>query len=195
MSITELLQSFENDGRLARLFDELEAALKFLGEDEKNKSLREKVVFRQLAGLLMTDSERAAWHGLPKGCRMRENAKIISPEKLDCAEHVYIGEGAIIDASGGLAIGPHTTVAAGVFVWTHTSHKANLAMANYPGSELIERKPTKIGAGVFIGGPAVVVSGVTIGDRTVILPMSCVTSDIPGNCMAGGSPAKVIKAL
>jgi acetyltransferase-like isoleucine patch superfamily enzyme len=108
---------------------------------------------------------------------------------------VYIGEGAILDASGGLEIGAHTTVAAGVYVWTHTSHKANLAMRNTVSSSLIERKPTKIGRGVFIGGPSVIVSGVTVGDRTVVLPLSCVTKDVTGNCMVGGSPAKLIKPL
>ena len=31
---------------------------------------------------LMSDTERAAYFGLPEGCRMRERAKIISPDKL-----------------------------------------------------------------------------------------------------------------
>ncbi len=172
-----------------------EEVLAYFRSDEKSTLLRENVISRQLADKLLTDVERADFYGLPEGCRMRENAKIISPEKLTCGTHVYIGEGVIVDASGGLTIGSHTTLAAGVFVWSHTSHKANLAMANYPASELIERKPTAIGSGVFIGGPSVVVSGVTIGDRTVVLPMSCITRDIPGNCMVGGSPAKVIKML
>ncbi len=191
----QILQAFERDGRLEALLAELENALGYLKSDGKNTLLRESVVFRQLVDKLMTDVERAAYYGLPGGCRMRENAKIISPEKLSCGEHVYIGEGVILDASGGLTIGSHTTLAAGVFVWTHTSHKANLAMANEIGSDLIERKPTKIGNGVFIGGPAVVVCGVSVGDRTVILPMSCVTRDIAGNCMVGGSPAKIVKRL
>lgn len=182
-------------GRFEKLAVTFMDAEKFLNADEKNEFLRENVIFRQFTDKLLTDSERAAYYGLPEGCRMRENAKIICPEKLKCGKYVYIGENVILDASGGLEVGTHTTFAAGVFIWTHTSHKANIAMANYPSSGMIMRKPTKIGSGVFIGGPSVVVSGASIGDRTVVLPMSCVTGDIAGNCMIGGSPAKIIKSL
>jgi acetyltransferase-like isoleucine patch superfamily enzyme len=163
--------------------------------DAKNETLRESLIFKQFADKLLTDAERAAFYGLPEGCRMRENAKIISPENLKCGEYVFIGEGAVLDASGGLEIGSHTSVGLTVFLWSHTSFETNLQMANYSQSPLIERKPTKIGSGVFIGGPSVVYHGVTIGDRTVVLPLSCVTKDIEGNCIVGGSPAKVIRRL
>ena len=48
----------------------------------------------------MTDVERAKFLGLPKGCRIRENAKIISQENLKIGNNVWIGESAILDASG-----------------------------------------------------------------------------------------------
>ena len=47
----------------------------------------------------MLDSERAQHLGLPEGCRIRENAKILSQEKLTIGESCWIGEGAILDAS------------------------------------------------------------------------------------------------
>src|SRR5258706_2045394 len=101
-------------------------------DDQRNKDLR-SFILKYFISSVMTDEERASLFGLPKGCRMRENAKIISPEKLECGEYVWIGEGAILDASGGLKIGDHTSIGSGTFVWSHTSHLANLAFNNVMG--------------------------------------------------------------
>jgi len=163
-------------------------------DDERANEVRKQVLTYFVASV-MTDDERAKLLGLPEGCRIREGAKIISPENLDCGKYVWIGEGAILDASGGLTIGDHTTIASHVFVWTHTSYRANLAFDNRIGSPLTERHPTKVGRGCYVGGPSVIYPGVTLGDRTVVLPMSVVTKDIGGNCMVAGSPAKVLRDL
>jgi len=191
----ELFDSILSDGRLEKLFKEFEEVLEHFKNDSKNNKLRENIVFKQFADKLLTDAERAKYYGLPAGCRMRENAKIISPENLKCGEHVWIGEGALLDASGGLEIGSHTTIGPSVFVYTHTSYKANINMANYSESNLIERLPTKIGNGVYIPGHCVVYHGVTLGDKTVVLPLSCVTKSFEGNCIIAGSPARIIKML
>ena len=195
MNLKEIGMLLENDDRFVSLAEELKQALACLADDEQNVNIRRKIIFKQLAEKILTDRERAAYYNLPEGCRMRENSKIISPENFRCGKHVWIGEGAILDASGGLEVGEHTSIGLSVFVWTHTSHKTNLNMANYPGSDLIERKPTKIGSGVFIAGPSVILAGTTLGDRTVVLPLSCVTKSFEGNCIIGGSPAKLIKEL
>lgn len=161
---------------------------------ERNNNLRAELLSRFVSGV-MTDDERAALWDLPEGCRIRENAKIIAPDNFTCGEYVWIGEGAMLDASGGLEVGDHTTIGASALVWSHTSVLASLAMDNRIGSPLIARRKTSIGRGCFIGGPCVIYSGVSIGDRTVVMPMSVVTSDIPGNCMVAGSPAKVIREI
>lgn len=184
------------DARLVALRAELEKALACFEGDDKHTALRENVIFPQLADRLLTDTERATFYGLPAGCRMREGAKIVCPEELVCGEHVYIGENVILDASGGLEIGAHTTLAAGVFVWTHTSAWANIALANYPANPFIRRKSTKIGKGVFVAGYSVVAHGVTIGDQSIVLPMSRVDRDFPeGRVIIGGSPAEVVEPI
>jgi acetyltransferase-like isoleucine patch superfamily enzyme len=163
-------------------------------DDERNRNLRNQIL-NYFISSVMTDDERARLFNLPTGCRMRENAKIISPEKFECGEYVWIGEGAVLDASGGLSIGDHTSIGLGVYVWSHTSYLTNLTLNNVPGSPLIERKKTTIGKGCFIGGPAVIYPGVTIGDRVVILPMSVVTKDVPSNSLVAGSPAVVKREI
>lgn len=160
----------------------------------RSLGLRESIL-RNLLALTMTDDERAAMLGLPVGCRVRESAKIISPEFLQCGEYVWVGENSIVDASGGLTIGSHTTIAVGALVWTHESVLANLMMDNSMGNRWVARKPTVIGSGCYIGGPSSIYPGVNIGDKVVVLPMSVITEDIPSNVVVGGSPARVIKSV
>lgn len=157
-------------------------------ENERNNKLRNSIL-RRFIGLIMTDDERAEMFNLPEGCRIREGAKILSPENFKCGKYVWIGENAMLDASGGLEIGDHTSIGLSVFIWSHTSHLANLSMNNVIGSPLIVRKSTKIGSGCFIAGPSVILSGVTIGDKVIVMPMSVVTKDVPSYTMVAGSPA------
>jgi acetyltransferase-like isoleucine patch superfamily enzyme len=143
--------------------------------------IRRQILMYQ-ASACMSDVERAKFLGLPNGCRIRENAKIISPENLTMGEHCWVGEGAILDASGGLTIGSHTSIGLSVFIWSHDSHKLNLRGANTRDKQhLIRRKPTVIGNNCFLAGPSVIFAGVTIGDNCLISPMSVVTKDVPGH--------------
>jgi acetyltransferase-like isoleucine patch superfamily enzyme len=165
-----------------------------LSDTMRTRSLRLELLTRALS-VVMTDDERARLNGLPAGCRMRENAKILVPDQLICGDHVWIGEGVIVDASGGLEIGDHTTLGSGSYIWSHSSVMSNIMMDNRPGNPYIVRSKTKIGRCTFIGGPSVVYPGVSIGDRCIVMPMSVVTSDVPDNTMVGGSPARVIKQI
>lgn len=159
-----------------------------LADTERTRRLRPQILKRILS-LVMTDDERATELGLPQGCRVRESAKIISPENLRCGTDVWIGENAIVDASGGLDIGSNTTIGTGVFVWSHTSVLSSLMGDNRSGNKWIRRAPTTIGKNSFIGGPSVINPGVVIGDGCLILPMSVVTNDVPDRTMVGGAPA------
>ena len=91
----------------------------------------------------MLDSERAQHLGLPEGCRIRENAKILSQEKLTIGESCWIGEGAILDASGELEIGSHVSIGLNVMIWTHDSHQLNIrGKNNRDENARIKRKKT-----------------------------------------------------
>jgi acetyltransferase-like isoleucine patch superfamily enzyme len=127
----------------------------------------------------MTDRERAAALGLPEGCRMREGAKILRPEMFTCGRNVWIGEGAILDAQGGLSIGDHTQIGLHVFVWSHTSILQALVGKTCENRNTIQYQATSIGSRCFIGGPSVIYPGVKIGDGCVVLPMSVVDADVP----------------
>ncbi|MDF2152565.1 sugar O-acetyltransferase [Vibrio sp. CAU 1672] len=56
-------------------------------------------------------------------------------------------------------------------------------------------KPITVEDDVWIGGNAVINQGVTIGARSVIAANSVVNSDVPPDCLYGGTPAKLIRRL
>lgn len=56
-------------------------------------------------------------------------------------------------------------------------------------------RPIVIGDDVWIGGGAIVLAGVTIGDRSVIGAGSVVTKDVPSDVVVVGSPAKIVRRL
>jgi maltose O-acetyltransferase len=56
-------------------------------------------------------------------------------------------------------------------------------------------KPVEIGADVWMGGGAIVLPGVRIGDRSVVGAGSVVTRDIPEGVFAAGNPCRVIREI
>lgn len=56
-------------------------------------------------------------------------------------------------------------------------------------------KPIFIGDNVWLGAGVVVMKGVEIGENAIIGTNSVVTRSVPANCIAAGSPCKIIKQI
>jgi maltose O-acetyltransferase len=56
-------------------------------------------------------------------------------------------------------------------------------------------KPIDIGSDVWVGGGALILPGVHVGDRTVIGAGSVVTRDVPAGVFAAGNPCRVIREI
>lgn len=56
-------------------------------------------------------------------------------------------------------------------------------------------RPVEIGSDVWVGGGAIILPGVRIGDRAVIGAGSVVTRDVPDGVFAAGNPCRVIRTL
>lgn len=95
---------------------------------------------------------------------------------LDCAE---------------ITIGPETQLGPAVQLYTAT-HPIDAA-TRVAGAELAH--PIVIGSRVWIGGGAVVLPGISIGDDSVIGAGSVVTKSIPGGVIAAGNPCRVIRLV
>lgn len=56
-------------------------------------------------------------------------------------------------------------------------------------------KPITIGSRVWIGGGAIVLPGVSIGDDTVVGAGSVVTRSLPARVVAAGNPCRVLRPV
>ncbi len=61
--------------------------------------------------------------------------------------------------------------------------------------ELEFGKSIRIGKNVWIGGSAIILPGITIGDRSVIAAGAVVSKDVPSDTLVAGNPAKPIRSL
>lgn len=96
-----------------------------------------------------------------------------------------------------VAIGDAVLIGSKVHITDHShGHAAVEALATPPAwRPLVSKGPVIIEDNVWIGEGAVVLPGVTIGANSIIGANAVVTKDIPGNCVAAGVPAQVIRRL
>lgn len=137
-------------------------------------------------GDLFTErDERAAFEGFGPGTTVYDNVLVLGA--VSVGAHCWIGPNVILDGSGGLTIGDHVHLSAGVQVYSHDT----VARAVSGGSELGSFAPTTIGSRIYVGPNTVISKGVTIGDGAVIGAMSLVNRDIPAGTKAWGIPAQI----
>lgn len=112
--------------------------------------------------------------------------------KLYTINNIHIGENCVIDRDcvldgrGNITIGNNVNISPEVMI---------LTAYHDPDSEDFKgiTKPVYIGDYAWIATRAVVLPGVTIGDRAVIAAGSVVTKDVSPGLIVGGNPAKVIR--
>lgn len=62
-------------------------------------------------------------------------------------------------------------------------------------SGLESASPIRIGSDVWIGGGAVVLPGITIGDRSIVGAGSVVVHNVPADSVVVGNPARLVRTL
>jgi len=118
-------------------------------------------------------------------------ARILSGLWLDCRGHCQIGRNSTInqncrlDNRGGIRIGANVSISPAVHILT-ADH--DLSSPDFAGREL----PVRIGDWAFIGSRAIILPGVTLGDRCGVGAGSVVTKDVESGAIVAGVPAKVI---
>jgi acetyltransferase-like isoleucine patch superfamily enzyme len=105
----------------------------------------------------------------------------LSGTVLCAGASIEVGEGTIF-GSGAMVIDNDFHLPQGEWGWTmDTSLCGTVA------------RPIKIGRGAFISARAIVLKGVTIGDRAIIGAGAVVTRDVPARHLAAGNPAQIIE--
>ena len=100
--------------------------------------------------------------------------------------------GAVVCAALNIEIGDGTIVGSGAMIMDNDFHQREGAHG-WSGEAWGTARAVRIGSGCFIGARAIILKGVTIGDRAVIGAGSVVTRDVPEGACAAGNPAAIIR--
>jgi acetyltransferase-like isoleucine patch superfamily enzyme len=116
---------------------------------------------------------------LAPGARLHLGLRVGVSAAVICAGvSVEIGEGTILGA-GAMVLDNDFHVPADGWDWATESR--------------VKARPVRIGRGVFIGARAIVLKGVTIGDRAVVGAGAVVTHDIDSHTIVAGNPARAVR--
>ena len=124
---------------------------------------------------------------------MGPGQQLISDRILTIGDRCLIGRGSSLVAHLSITIEDDVFFGPNVYVTdqNHAIDDVHLPI----GKQSQPEQPVRIGAGSWLGTNSVVLPGVTIGRHVAIGAGSVVTSDIPDNAVAVGSPARVLKIV
>jgi maltose O-acetyltransferase len=126
-----------------------------------------------------------------------EGAEIRPPLRCDYGYQMHIGArsfinyGAVFLDVATITIGEDVQVGPNVQFLTAT-HPVEAAARR---AKWESAKPITIADNVWLGGGAIILPGISIGENTVVGAGAVVTKDLPANVIAVGNPARVIRPL
>ncbi len=127
---------------------------------------------------------------LDRGVSLIAVGESTGSSRIKIGARTYINRYSIIDATEKIEIGADCMLGPHCYV---TDHDHNISGGNRK-SEL-PATATTLHDNVWLGAHVTVLKGVSIGTGSVIGAGSVVTRSIPENCLAIGSPARVIRSL
>ena len=116
----------------------------------------------------------------------------------DCniCDHTYV--------EGDVIVGDRVTIKSGVFLWdglrveddVFLGPQATFTNDPFPRSKRgFECPVTTIRRGASIGAGAVILPGITVGERAMVGAGAVVTKDVPDHAVVVGNPARVVRML
>jgi acetyltransferase-like isoleucine patch superfamily enzyme len=139
--------------------------------------------------------ERSQGRWLPY-TRISPSTCIEHEERLQLADHVYIGPFNFIEASGGVTIEEGVQITSHCSIVTHSSHRSQRLL----GRQFVHRPeragwiagPVHIGAYSFIGPHSLIEANTRLGRGTLVCAGSFVRGDYPDFAVLEGRPARVV---
>ena len=138
------------------------------------------------ADVLFDRWQRAKSLGFGQGSSVYDSCYLFG--KVMVGENTWVGPFTILDGSGGLEIGSHCSISAGVHIYTHDTVKWAVSGGEKP----FEYGPVKIGDNCYVGPGTIISKGVEIGAGSIIGANSFVNKSFPVNSKIAGCPARPI---
>lgn len=131
------------------------------------------------------------------------NVRVNQPIYVDYGKNIFLADNSFVNMhctfldTAQISIGKNTLIGPDVKIYTatHPVDGSERFFYGADGTTAIKTRafPVHIGSYTWIGGGAVILPGVTIGDNVVIGAGSVVTEPIPDNAVAAGNPCRVIR--
>ncbi len=129
------------------------------------------------------------------GRTIDDTFRLFPPFYTDFGKNTHIGRDVFINSGchfqdqGGIEIGDGAML----------GHNVVLATINHDLDPEMHRKnhyaPIHIGAHVWVGSNATILSGVTVGEWSVVAAGAVVTKNVPPYTVVGGVPARIIRKI
>lgn len=163
-----------------------DSSVLFLGRPLLSRCDGSEIVFSE--GVRIHSALRAN----PLGCAQPSVVRTVARgARLVLGKNVGIS-GAILCAGKSIEIGEGTIIGAGVMIMDNDLHSPS-GEWGWVTDYVTGSRPIKIGRGVFIGARAIIMKGVTLGDRSVVGAGAVITKDVPPGMVAVGNPARIIR--
>ncbi|QGX98946.1 sugar O-acetyltransferase [Roseovarius faecimaris] len=107
---------------------------------------------------------------------------------ISLGDHVYMNAGCTILDTAPVTIGAQSMLGPGVQLYCPQHHKDRVKRS----AGLEQARPITIGREVWIGGGAIILSGVRIGDGAIVGAGAVVTRDVPAEATVVGNPARLL---
>ncbi len=167
--------------------EDLRAALAALYEQTDERLRAEHDRSLPFQDGLLDRWERAKRLGFAEGASIYNSALVFGD--VTVGADTWIGPYTLLDGSaGGIAIGHHCSISAGVQIYTHDT----VMWALSGGTAAKKTGRVVVGDCTYIGSQSIVKHGVTIGSRCVVAANSFVNRDVADRTIVGGSPAEPI---
>jgi acetyltransferase-like isoleucine patch superfamily enzyme len=105
---------------------------------------------------------------------------------------------AVLSSKSSIRIGDHTKLGGNARIYDHDYHAVDYLSRRSPVNDIAACKtaPVVVGDDILIGANAIILKGVTIGDRSIVGAGSVVAlKNIPPDSLVAGNPARALRKL
>lgn len=169
---------------LERYYIARELLLEFNQINSRNLDRKSEILHE-----LLGETGKGVWIEAPFFCDYGENIRL--------GKNTFLNFNCLLLDDNLITIGKNGLIGPNVQIYTayHPLSAEERIIADPEERYLTQTKPVHIGDNVWIGGNTLIMPGVTIGNNVTIGAGSLVTKNIPDNCLALGSPCRVVREI